>query len=35
MKRSIVISTIIAAAVIGAIGAYLLLAGHSIPAHGL
>jgi hypothetical protein len=33
-KRSIVISAIIAAAVIGAIVAYLLLVGHTIPAHG-
>jgi hypothetical protein len=35
MKRSIVISIIIAAVVMGAIEAYLLLVGHSIPAHGL
>jgi hypothetical protein len=34
MKQSIVISAIIAAAVIGAIVAYLFLVGHSIPAHG-
>jgi hypothetical protein len=34
MKQSIVILTIIAAVVVGAIAAYLLLVGHSIPAHG-
>jgi hypothetical protein len=34
VKRSIVILAIVAAAVIGAIAAYLLLIGHSIPAHG-
>jgi hypothetical protein len=34
MKRAIVILTIIAAIVVGAIAVYLLLVGHSIPAHG-